>query len=61
MHPHYIYIIYNASSVVEFLLPFFERALKGVASVAEGKPNQSLYLADFGVSVGLMAMVAVVN
>jgi len=49
--------IYNDTAVqqcevVEFLLPFFERALKGVASVAEGKPNQSLYLADFGVSGG---------
>ena len=42
----------NGVPVVEFLLPFFERALEGVASLVQQTPNQPLYLADFGVSVG---------
>ena len=49
----------SQNPVVEFLLPFFERALKGVASIVEQKPNGPLYLADFGVSVGTMTTVAV--
>ena len=49
----------SQNPVVEFLLPFFERALKGVSSIVEQKPNGPLYLADFGVSVGTMTTVAV--